>query len=256
MNPTSAPVAHLSRRYRFSASHRLHVESLGAERNRELFGKCNNPFGHGHNYTVQVTIAGPVDAATGMVVNLADLDDFAATQLLERFDQSNLNEHEVFANTVPSTENLCEELWRIFERFTAQHPGAELKRIRVEETNNNSFEYFGDRKPHTLAGQLFERPTSCMTTKAPIEAPSPEHPGRDCCRAGAEGRPRDTETSHLARDLRGGLDAHWRGPRTRRPGEHTQARRRSRSSSSPRATGRRYKMRSVARCSMWTMTRW
>src|SRR5579875_1597410 len=127
MNPRSPAVAHLSRRYRFSASHRLHVEAFSAERNRQMFGKCNNPYGHGHNYVVQVTIAGPVDPTTGMVVNLADLDQFAAAELLDRFDQTNLNEHDIFACVVPSTENLCKEVWRIFDRFAAQHPHALLK---------------------------------------------------------------------------------------------------------------------------------
>lgn len=147
MNGTPGPIAHLSRRYRFAASHRLHVDALSPERNRELFGKCNNPFGHGHNYCLQVTLAGPVDASTGMVVNLSDLDAFARTELLDRFDYANLNEEPAFQKIVPSTENLCKELWRVFEGFTAQHPPVRLRRIRVEETKNNSFEYFGDSTP-------------------------------------------------------------------------------------------------------------
>ena len=72
----SRVIAHFSRRYHFSAAHRLHVEALSEEVNRATFGKCNNPFGHGHNYAVQVTLSGPVDAATGMVTNLGDLDAF------------------------------------------------------------------------------------------------------------------------------------------------------------------------------------
>jgi 6-pyruvoyltetrahydropterin/6-carboxytetrahydropterin synthase len=139
--------AHLNRRYRFAASHRLHVDALDAERNRELFGKCNNPFGHGHNYTVQVTVAGPVDAQTGMVVNLADLDAFAQAELMDRFDYTNLNTLPAFETTVPSTENLCVELWRIFHAFAAEHAPAQLRRIRVEETNNNAFDYFGEGAP-------------------------------------------------------------------------------------------------------------
>lgn len=134
------PTAHLNRRYHFSASHRLHVEELPADRNRELFGKCNNPFGHGHNYVVQVTFAGPVDPTTGMVTNLADLDAFAQINLIEAFDHRNLNTLEAFRDVVPSTENLCLELWRIFIAY----PHATLKRIRVEETGNNSFDYYGD----------------------------------------------------------------------------------------------------------------
>ncbi len=141
------PIAHLSRRYRFSASHRLHVPALGEDRNRTLFGKCNNPFGHGHNYFVQVTLAGPVDLGTGMVVNLADLDGFASTELLESFDTSNLNELPGFRANVPSTENLCFVLWEIFARFAGEHPPARLVRLRVEETNNNAFDYFGEGEP-------------------------------------------------------------------------------------------------------------
>ena len=136
----SGPIAHLSRRYHFAASHRLHVDALTPEHNREIFGKCNNPFGHGHNYAVQVTFSGPVDAATGMVTNLADLDGFAQREMLDHFDHANLNTLEYFRDLVPTTENLCLELWRIF----AEYPHAKLERIRVEETGNNAFDYFGD----------------------------------------------------------------------------------------------------------------
>jgi 6-pyruvoyltetrahydropterin/6-carboxytetrahydropterin synthase len=135
----SRPVAHLSRRYHFSASHRLHCDVLSTERNREVFGKCNNPFGHGHNYVVEITLSGPVDAATGMVTNLADLDAFAQSHLLEIFDHRNLNTLPVFANLVPTTENLTLEVWRIFSAY----PLATLHRVRIEETGNNAFEYVG-----------------------------------------------------------------------------------------------------------------
>ena len=138
-----SPIAHLSRRYRFSASHRLHIDALEPERNREIYGKCNNPFGHGHNYIVQVTLSGPVDAVTGMVTNLGDLDAFTQCEVLDLFDHANLNTLECFRDLVPSTENLCVELWRIF----AQYPHARLERIRVEETGNNAFDYFGDGAP-------------------------------------------------------------------------------------------------------------
>jgi 6-pyruvoyltetrahydropterin/6-carboxytetrahydropterin synthase len=137
---SSRPVAHLSRRYRFSASHRLHVDALSPEANREMFGKCNNPFGHGHNYVAQVTFSGPVEPATGMVTDLAELDAFAERELLARFDMVNLNTLECFRDQVPSTENLCVELWRIF----ASYPHARLERVRVEETGNNAFDYFGE----------------------------------------------------------------------------------------------------------------
>ncbi len=136
-------IAHLSRRYHFSASHRLHVDALTPERNTAIYGKCNNPFGHGHNYTVQLTFSGSVDATTGMVTNLEDLDTFAKREMLDPFDHANLNTLECFRDTVPSTENLCVELWRIF----AAYPHAKLGRVRVEETNNNAFDYFGDGAP-------------------------------------------------------------------------------------------------------------
>ena len=135
----STPIGHLSRRYHLSASHRLHTEAYTEEQNRAVFGKCNNPFGHGHNYTVQVTLSGPVDPVTGMVTNLADLDAFAQRELLDRFDHKNLNTFDCFRELVPSTENLCIEVYRLFE----QYPHAHLERIRIEETNNNSFEYSG-----------------------------------------------------------------------------------------------------------------
>ncbi len=131
------PKAYLSRRYHFSASHRLHSEAYSAERNREVFGKCNNPHGHGHNYAVQVTFSGPVDPVTGMVCDLGALDAFARKNLVERFDHTNLNTLECFRETVSTTENLTIEVHRIFAGFTA----AQLERVHIEETGNNSFDY-------------------------------------------------------------------------------------------------------------------
>lgn len=135
--------AYLSRRYHFSASHRLHTEVYDAARNREVFGKCNNPFGHGHNYVVQVTVSGPIDAQTGMVCNLAELDAFARTNVLERFDHTNLNTLDCFREIVSTTENLNIEIYSIFQDFTAAH----LESVHVEETNNNSFDCFGSELP-------------------------------------------------------------------------------------------------------------
>jgi 6-pyruvoyltetrahydropterin/6-carboxytetrahydropterin synthase len=132
--------AYLNRRYHFSASHRLHTDSYDAERNRAVFGKCNNPHGHGHNYTVQITVSGQVDPSTGMVCNLADLDAFARTNLLDRFDHTNLNTLDIFTNQVSTTENLTREIYRIFQTFPAAH----LERVHIEETSNNSFDYAGD----------------------------------------------------------------------------------------------------------------
>ena len=130
---------YLSRRYHFAASHRLHTEKLNEAGNRAAFGKCNNPFGHGHNYVVQVTVSGPIDEATGMVTNLGDLDEFAAEHLIARFDQMNLNTLPLFEEVVSTTENLSLEVHRIFSAY----PYARLESVHVEETGNNSFEIGG-----------------------------------------------------------------------------------------------------------------
>jgi 6-pyruvoyltetrahydropterin/6-carboxytetrahydropterin synthase len=137
------PKAYLSRRYHFSASHRLHSDAYSDERNVAVYGKCNNPYGHGHNYAVQVTLSGLVDEMTGMVCDLAELDAFAQTNLIERFDHMNLNTLECFQEKVSSTENLSVEVYRIFEGF----PAARLERVHIEETSNNSFDYAGEQVP-------------------------------------------------------------------------------------------------------------
>jgi 6-pyruvoyltetrahydropterin/6-carboxytetrahydropterin synthase len=132
--------AHLTRRYRFSASHRLHSAEMPEHWNRETYGKCNNPYGHGHNYHLEVTVSGPVDPKTGMVCNLVDLDGFVGREILERFDLENLNTLPEFATTVPTTENLCIAVYEILQRgFHHAH----LEKIRLEETMMNSFVYAG-----------------------------------------------------------------------------------------------------------------
>lgn len=129
------------RRYRFAASHRLHSAELSDEENCRVYGKCNNPYGHGHNYVVEVSLSGTVDAATGMIVNLMDLDRFVNGEVIELFDHKSLNEDvEVFRTTVPTTENLCKEIYRRLKHF----PLAKLERVRIEETSNNAFEYAGE----------------------------------------------------------------------------------------------------------------
>jgi 6-pyruvoyltetrahydropterin/6-carboxytetrahydropterin synthase len=133
--------AHLTRRYMFSASHRLHSDEMSEEENREIYGKCNNPFGHGHNYTVEITVGGPIDQETGMVCNLVDLDEFVHRHVLERYDHQNLNCLAEFAQAVPTTENLCTSIYRIVKRGFGK---AHLERVRVEETMLNSFEYLGE----------------------------------------------------------------------------------------------------------------
>jgi 6-pyruvoyltetrahydropterin/6-carboxytetrahydropterin synthase len=131
----------LGRRYHFAASHRLHSNRLSEEENQRLYGKCNNPHGHGHNYVLEVHVSGPIDPATGMIANLADLDSFVEREVLEVFDLHSLNDDvPAFRERVPTTENLCIE---IFDRLRS-FPKAKLERVRVEETSNNSFEFAGD----------------------------------------------------------------------------------------------------------------
>ena len=132
--------AHLTRRYRFSASHRLNSAEMSAEENLSTYGKCNNPHGHGHNYALEVTVSAQVDPSTGMVCNLVDLDGFVNREVVARYDLENLNTLQEFAQTVPTTENLCVEIYEILHRgFQKAH----LERVKLEETMMNSFEYAG-----------------------------------------------------------------------------------------------------------------
>ena len=132
--------AHLTRRYLFSASHRLHSAEMSAQENAATYGKCNNPYGHGHNYALEVTVSGPVDPATGMVCNLVDLDQCVEREVLSRYNLENLNVLQEFAVTVPTTENLCIQIFEILQRAFAH---GHLERVRLEETMMNSFEYAG-----------------------------------------------------------------------------------------------------------------
>lgn len=138
----------LTRRYSFPASHRLFRSDWSEEQNRRVFGKCANAHGHGHNYVLQVTVAGPVDPATGMIVNLADLDEFVRARVLDDFDHVNLNEQiPEFRDSIPTTENLCRV---IFNRLSGlKH--ARVERVRIEETAKNSFEYLAESAPEHQA---------------------------------------------------------------------------------------------------------
>jgi 6-pyruvoyltetrahydropterin/6-carboxytetrahydropterin synthase len=132
--------AHLTRRYIFSASHRLHSDVMSEAENKATYGKCNNPHGHGHNYALEVTVSGPVDESTGMVCNLADLDSFVQREILGRFHLQNLNTVPEFGQSVPTTENLSASIYDILQRgFTHAH----LEKVRIQETMMNSFEYAG-----------------------------------------------------------------------------------------------------------------
>ena len=129
--------AYFGRRTTISASHRLHTDALSAEENLVTYGKCNNPHGHGHNYVVEVVVSGAVDPETGMVVNMAALDEVVRGRVIDRFDHANLNLDPLFVNRVPTTENLCRAVFVLLKNAL---PACELERVRVEETENNFFE--------------------------------------------------------------------------------------------------------------------
>ena len=128
----------LTRRYRFAASHRLNTDALSAEDNARLYGKCNNPFGHGHDYILDVTVAGPVDAS-GQVANREALDELVDGQVLARLDHRNLNcDVPELERQVPTTENLARAIEKMLaSRWTLS---ARLARVRISETGRNAFE--------------------------------------------------------------------------------------------------------------------
>jgi len=126
-----------------SASHRLHSDALSAGQNSVVYGKCNNPHGHGHNYVIQVLVGGPVDSETGMVINMLDLDQSVQNEVLARFDHTNLNLDPLFVNRVPTTENLCRA---VYELLDGKLTPANLVQVRIEETENNFFEYSGESR--------------------------------------------------------------------------------------------------------------
>jgi 6-pyruvoyltetrahydropterin/6-carboxytetrahydropterin synthase len=135
----------LTRRYHFSASHRLNVEELSEAENVALFGKCNNPYGHGHNYVLSVTVEGPVDVETGLIVNVGTLDHMIEAVILRAFSHRNLNSDlACFANIVPTTENVVQAIAGLLDRkwdaWFEGVPGARLAVIHVQETERNGFE--------------------------------------------------------------------------------------------------------------------
>ncbi|HXT01878.1 MAG TPA: 6-carboxytetrahydropterin synthase [Elusimicrobiota bacterium] len=133
--------AFITRRLAFSAAHRLQSDELSAAENRRVFGKCNYPNGHGHNYVLEVTIAGPIDATTGMVFNLTDLKE-VMTEVVDRdFDHKNLNmDVSEFRTLNPTAENIAAVLWdRLQKRLK---PGL-LHEVRLIETENNFVSYRG-----------------------------------------------------------------------------------------------------------------
>ena len=134
----------LTRQYRFSASHRLHSPALSAEENAALYGKCNNPFGHGHNYVLEVTAKGEPDARTSRVLRVARLDALVNEKVLPAIAHRYVNgEIPAFAATVATTENIALFIERLLAENWDAYLGdtrAQLSNIRIQETERNSFE--------------------------------------------------------------------------------------------------------------------
>ena len=138
------PMVRLSQRFEFSASHRLHNPELGDDENRRKFGKCNNPHGHGHNYEVQVTLAGEPDASSGVLIDVPAMERIVSSTVIDRFDHKNLNvETEEFRDLIPSVENIALVIFRLLKpQFGRQR--ARLASVTVWETPKTWCEYAED----------------------------------------------------------------------------------------------------------------
>ena len=141
----------LTRRYKFSAAHRLHSKDLSLKENQKIYGKCNNPEGHGHNYLLEVTVSGPVEKETGMCVDVEELDRIIQDSVIEKFDHKHLNfEIPDFNGSVPTGENIVRVIWKILsDNFTqGRYPSKRIQvpklcRLKLQETRDNFFEYRG-----------------------------------------------------------------------------------------------------------------
>jgi len=133
---------HITRRAEFSASHYYHNPDLSPEENRRIFGKCNNPYGHGHNYVLEVTVAGPVNPLTGMVADLKELKAVIEQEVVQLLDHKFLNkEVPVFATKLPTTENIAVEIWKL---LAPKLQFGTLHQIRLYETPDLYVDYFGE----------------------------------------------------------------------------------------------------------------
>ena len=149
----------VTRRYHFSASHRLHAPSLTSEANDQLYGKCNNPYGHGHDYILEVTVTGSVDPTTGLLVRTAELDQLVRDNILSVFSGRNINlDIPAFRSLVPTTENIVMVISQILERrwaASSMPSGARLSRVQVQETGRNGFELL-IKTPASVTAQVIE----------------------------------------------------------------------------------------------------
>lgn len=133
---------HLTRRIEFSASHYYHNPAFSPEENQRVFGKCNNPHGHGHNYTLEVTVAGEIDLRTGMVLDLKDLKKLLETEIMDRMDHRFLNQEvPEFQARIPTTENIAIVIWGLLAPKVSQ---GRLQRVRLYETADLYVDYYGE----------------------------------------------------------------------------------------------------------------
>ena len=130
--------ATLTRRYKFSASHRLHSACLSAEENVKVFGKCNNANGHGHNYQVYVSVRGPIEPRVGTVTDVGGLDRTVTETIVERFDHRDLNLDPAFSDQTTTGENVARLIWDL---LAVKIPGGTLHKVGLVETRDNYFEY-------------------------------------------------------------------------------------------------------------------
>lgn len=138
---------YITRSVSFSAAHRYHNPNWSPEKNREVFGPCNNPFGHGHNYSLEVTVCGDVDPETGMVMNLSEIASVLEEEIVDRLDHRHLSEElPEWKTKVPTTENLAIDIWnRLAPRL--ERPHARLYRVRLYESPDLFAEYYGGGTP-------------------------------------------------------------------------------------------------------------
>lgn len=136
------PRVTVTRRLHFNAAHRVHNPELSDDENRRIYGKCNNPNWHGHNYVLDVSVSGEVDERTGYVMDLSELARLVERKVLDKVDHRNMNVDVPFMQGInPTSENIIVAIWRILE--PAVRP-ARLTRLRLRETENNFVEYEGD----------------------------------------------------------------------------------------------------------------
>jgi 6-pyruvoyltetrahydropterin/6-carboxytetrahydropterin synthase len=136
------PIVTVTRRLRFNAAHRVHNPALSDVENHELFGKCNNPNWHGHNYILDVSVAGEVDKKTGYVIDLARIKKIVQREVIDKVDHKNLNlEVDFMRGTIPTTENIVVAMWKVIAPAIAP---AKLSKLVLAETDNNSAEYSGE----------------------------------------------------------------------------------------------------------------